>query len=411
MASFKLYHDTRSVRKDGTSPIKIAVNHKSRFLINLAVYVKPENFIDGEIIVPESKARQKSLNDYIHNRLIYVENTLNKLRLLDRLQGMTDKQLKNLLDTGKDMQEDEPRLFREHYLKFVNRKTKAGTKEIYRHTLNKIDKFCNLETLTFDDITTKWLYDFDAELSKTCSINTRSIHLRNIRAIINDAITEEIIDQNHYPFRRFKIKHEATRKRSLSLEQLRTLRDYDCMDHQKQYRDIFMLIFYLCGINMVDLCSLTEITDGRIEYRRAKTGRLYSIKVEPEALNIINRYKGKKYLLDINERYGNYKNYLHRMNINLQQIGPIEYIPNNTQPKGNRTKTGPDKRQYNGILPELTTYWARHTWATIAASLDIPKETIAAALGHGGNSITDIYIDFDQKKVDQANRKILDAIL
>ena len=61
-------------------------------------------------------------------------------------------------------------------------------------------------------------------------------------------------------------------------------------------------------------------------------------------------------------------------------------------------------------IDELTTYWARHSWATVAASLDIPKETIAAALGHGGNTVTDIYIDFDQKKVDEANRKVLDYV-
>ena len=62
-------------------------------------------------------------------------------------------------------------------------------------------------------------------------------------------------------------------------------------------------------------------------------------------------------------------------------------------------------------LGELTTYWARHSWATIAASLDIPKETIAAALGHGGNTVTDIYIEFDKRKIDEANRKVLDWVL
>lgn len=62
-------------------------------------------------------------------------------------------------------------------------------------------------------------------------------------------------------------------------------------------------------------------------------------------------------------------------------------------------------------LPELSTYWARHTWATIAASLDIPKETIAAALGHElGNSITSIYIDYDLRKVDTANRLVIDSL-
>ena len=62
------------------------------------------------------------------------------------------------------------------------------------------------------------------------------------------------------------------------------------------------------------------------------------------------------------------------------------------------------------MFPHITTYWARHTWATIAASLDIPKETIAAGLGHGGNTVTDIYIDFDRRKVDEANRRVIDWV-
>lgn len=63
------------------------------------------------------------------------------------------------------------------------------------------------------------------------------------------------------------------------------------------------------------------------------------------------------------------------------------------------------------VLPGVTTYTARYSWATIAASLDIPKETIARALGHGGHSVTDIYIDFDQRKVDDANRRVIDWVL
>lgn len=67
--------------------------------------------------------------------------------------------------------------------------------------------------------------------------------------------------------------------------------------------------------------------------------------------------------------------------------------------------------QRTSAFPGLSIYWARHTWATIASELDIPKETIAAALGHGGNTVTDIYIDFDQRKIDEANRKVLDWVL
>lgn len=69
------------------------------------------------------------------------------------------------------------------------------------------------------------------------------------------------------------------------------------------------------------------------------------------------------------------------------------------------------KKTVYPYFPKISTYWARHTWATIAASLDIPKETIAAALGHGGNTVTDIYIDFDRRKIEAANRRVIDWVL
>ena len=79
---------------------------------------------------------------------------------------------------------------------------------------------------------------------------------------------------------------------------------------------------------------------------------------------------------------------------------------------------GPYKRVGRGgkkvrqpLFPKISTYWARHTWATIAASLDISRDVIAHGLGHGNNTVTDIYIDFDQSKVDDANRKVIDWVL
>ena len=62
-------------------------------------------------------------------------------------------------------------------------------------------------------------------------------------------------------------------------------------------------------------------------------------------------------------------------------------------------------------IPKISSYWARHTWATIASSIDIPKDTISAALGHGGNTVTDVYIRFDRRKVDEANRKVINYVL
>jgi len=90
------------------------------------------------------------------------------------------------------------------------------------------------------------------------------------------------------------------------------------------------------------------------------------------------------------------------MNRNLKRLGPVKI--------GARKNGRAGKKEYEPLFPSLSTYAARHSWATIAAGLDIPKETIAAGLGHGGNSVTDIYIDFDQRKVDAANRKIIDYL-
>ena len=240
-------------------------------------------------------------------------------------------------------------------------------------------------------------------MSKTCKINTRSIHMRNLRAVFNSAIDEDIIEQNLYPFRKFKIKKEATAKRSLTVEEIRTIRDYPCEPHMERYRDIFMLTFYLIGINTIDLLNLKEIRNGRIEYRRAKTGRLYSIKVEPEALEIIEKYRGKNYLLNMMDGYSDYRTFLSKMNKHLRKIGEVRLV--------DRARNGVGKKEYTPLFPDISIYWARHSWATVAASLDIPKETIAAALGHSDNSVTSIYIRFDERNTDIANRVVLDYLL
>lgn len=142
-----------------------------------------------------------------------------------------------------------------------------------------------------------------------------------------------------------------------------------------------------------------NVVNGRLEYIRAKTHKLYSIKIEPEAAELLEKYKGKNYLLFVSDNCSNYKNYLHRLGEALKSIGPVKRVG-----RGGKKVREP-------LFPNISQYWCRHSWATIAASLDIPKETIAAGLGHGGNTVTDIYIDFDRRKVDEANRRIIDWVM
>lgn len=291
--------------------------------------------------------------------------------------------------------------FASFYEKCLALKKNESYKASREYTFNKIKEYDpNYVKLTFDAIDLKWLTHFDEWLSEQgASQNTRCIHFKNIRTVINRAIDEELTEK--YPFRKFKIKQETTRKRSLNVEQIRKLFTCDVEEYQVFYRDMFKLMFLLCGINAIDLYNLKSITpDGRIEYRRAKTHRLYSIKVEPEALEIINKYKGEKNLLSIADRWKTHKEFIKFLNEALKKIGEIKIVGRG------------GKKEIKPYWPEISSYWSRHSWATIAYNdLDIPKDVIAQGLGHGKQDVTETYIDRAEKKVDSANRKIIDWVL
>ena len=282
--------------------------------------------------------------------------------------------------------------------------TNKGYRATYEYTLDNIQEWNeNYEALSFKDITVRWLNDFDEWLmaKKKLSQNTRGIIIKNIRTVINRAIDEELT--TNYPFRRFKIRQEETRKRNLPVEELRRLFNYPVEEYQKYYLDYFKLIFMLIGINTIDLFNLTSIENGRIEYRRAKTHRLYSIKVEPEAMEIIDSHRAKNGngLLDITDRWNDHRDFQKWCNVALKKIGKV-------------TRTGRGgKKEIKPEWPKLSTYWARHSWATIARAqpLKIPKDDIAQALGHGKKTVTDVYIEEDRDVIDEANRRVLDWVL
>lgn len=396
MAQSKLYLDTRSVRKDGTSPLKIAITHKRAVaLISLDVHLLPQHWDGAQVVKHPQRA---TLNHHIAARKLRAEAVILELSAAGEIKRMTATQIKERIIS--EPVQDCGVLFATHFEHCLSKKSNLNTRASYQQTLGHMAQFDRkLRALTFDDITRDWLDQFDAHMAtQGLSVNTRAIHMRNTRAVINDALDNDLTSQ--YAFRRFRIKTQQTAKRSLTVEQLRALIAYPCEEDKVQYRDMFLLSFYLVGINPADLFRLSEgsIVDGRIVYNRAKTNRLYSIKIEPEARELLDRHRGKSALLAGMDRNKSYRNYAARVNQYLKCIGEVKRVG-----KGGH-------KIYTPLHPDLSMYLARHTWATIAASLDIPKETIAAALGHGGGTVTDIYIDFDRDKVDAANRRVIDWV-
>ena len=387
--------DTRRPLQDGTFPVKLSVGHGTRLYLSTGISVPRANWVDGQV---EGLKDAKRLNTALDNQRLRVQARLLRLREDGRLAGASNTYLRKLL-TAPDMDDVPEEDKRTSFWTIAERciSTKEGrTKLVYLHTLSKLRAFAGGCPLYIENIDRVWLHDFEASIGG--KVNSRALHLRNLRHICNFALDEELT--THYPFRKFKIRTEETLKKALTVDQLRTLLTMPVEPWQEEYRDMFWLMFLLRGINAVDLFGATpdQVVDGRLEYRRSKVGTLLSDKLEPEALELIEKYRGKAHLVAPLDRYTNYKDYLRRMDYGLKSLG---------RPTGKRGKI-----LGKGMFPKLSSNWARHTWATLCAELDIPDPTITLGMGHktAGHKTTAIYIKRDMKKVDDANRKVIDYI-
>ena len=376
----KLILDTRKQRADGTYPIYIYLCHKNTILIPTKYSVRENQFMDGYVL---NHPYKREINEALTAMLDDLEYKYKRIMQNKDASNLTNKDVKAIL-LGKISFGS----FSTYYDKFVLRK-EGKTRETYEYTRTMLCKFCDYGNLDFKDITLKFLDDLTGYLTQQGNkVNTVSIHMRNIRAVFNDALRYDMVDYNTYPFKKYKIKSQATQHRVLSNDELVRLYNYnDCKPNTRYAIDVFFLSLFMIGINPKDLFSvpLTAIKGGRIKYMRSKTDIPFNIKLHPAALDIINRIKGSRLIVSRAEVNVDTDNLRRRINEQLQTIKGYE---------------------------KVTMYYARHTWATIASSLDISDDVIAFALGHGGiSTVTDRYILRSQKKADEANEKVIDYIL
>ena len=405
MATTRFYLDLRGKAQDGKGSIYITITHnRTTAMIPTGIRVSPAAW-DGMNIkkVPGSD----SLNANIYNQKAKIDTAIANLSLTDRFNRMTATDIKNKVYCKKVSAIDSS-LVSSVFEEYMQTDMKQGTKEIYASTLRKVMAFGG-ENLRMENIDLKWLLQFEKYLSKTQGVNGRAIYLRSLRAICNYALHTRVIAT--YPFENFKIKQEPTKKRNIPVELFRKFLSVKVSNRVQMYRDYFMLIFYLIGINVKDLllADKSSIVDGRFEYVREKTGKKYSIKIQPEAEELLKKYAGENYLLDAMDHCTNYKSFAREINDGLREVGDTkwEMVPDENDLFG----TPKLKKTINPVIPGLTTYYARHSWATFAYELGISLDIISQALGHSfGNRTTLIYVEYDQEKVDSANRKVIDFL-
>lgn len=363
--------DKRRINNSGRYPIKVYLSEgRMTRMVATGIDVKEDRFdsIRGEII----GGGNKSVND----KLAMI---LNRSRIETEGLGLKEAvaKVRNICNFDGSMSET--------FIQFWNRCVASsnytkGTIVTYNTSLKAIGSYCDLNELRLESINTKWLRGLQTHLLKRNKINTVALFLSRLKRIINCALDEELISVN--PFRSIKIRTEETEKRCLSINELVKLRDMKLNGLMEYARDMFMLSFYLLGMNSSDMYKASPAKDGRLHYRRSKTGKLYDVKVEPEAAALIEKHAGNGFLLSLSERYSS--------------VTPMTIILNKALKK---------------LIPGISMYWARHSWATIAADLNVPVDVISLALGHSfGLKMTSVYIKPNIAKVDAANRLVLDHL-
>lgn len=369
--------DTRRALKDGTYPVQIKVGHGTNLYLATGIYLASEDWNQQLQVCTGKSARR--INSILGTLLLQTSNRILELRQTGQWGKLTTAQLRQML-TNLELAAptvDVPAVG-DYFDRVIALKT-GRTKESYEMAKKKLAAFTDLETLSFSEMNYAWFEAFVQTLSGL-KRNSQSKYLKCIKSVIRYA------EDDGQPINRAYKKVDSrpekdTPMRDLPVEKLRRLRDLPLTGKQASHRDAFLLSFYLLGINMADLLALpkTCIVNGRLQYRRAKTGKNYSILVQPEAQAIIDRYPGKTHLLSFGETVANFR---HACN---DTLGNLE--------------TG------------ITWYWARYSWANYAIALDIPKDTVSEALGHShGSSVTGVYIKYALDKVDKANRQVLDYV-
>lgn len=399
MAKLTIKLDTRKANKAGEFPIKLQLTHQ-RTTVNIStgVSIKEKywnNTQDVTKTVKPSCPNARSLNAGIADIYFELSNRLRQMTNDGTAEGLTVVELKERL-LHKDSQATVRQAgLIEHMRKYAENKS-SSTKEMFLGTENKLKEYCNGKVIDFKDISFSFLTGFDEFMkSQGNSMNTRSIHMRNIRAVFNSAIDSGVCDMSLYPFRKFRIRSARKEKEFLPVEAMRRLIALELPEDEPalhRARDLFLLSFCLCGANPVDIFNMESARNGVVTFVRQKIAHKepepVHIRLQPEALEIVGRNAGGGgRLVDFSERYLSYRNFYDTLKKRVKRLGEMVGEPG------------------------MTLYWARYSWATYAAGLDVPESVIGKALGHTDVTLAGSrYISFDWRKVDAANRRVLDWV-
>ncbi len=274
---------------------------------------------------------------------------------------------------------------------------KIRTSETYTAALTSFMKFREGQDMLLCEIDSNIMMLYEAWLKgKGICPNTTSFYMRILRAVYNRAVEKELTEQK-YPFKHVYTGVGKTVKRAIPLKSIKHIKELDLTlkPHLEYARDMFLFSFYTRGMSFIDMAYLkkSDLKNGIIIYRRRKTGQQLAIKWEKCMEDIISKYgqnKSTNYLLPViinpdSDERTQYRNAICRINVALKEVAKLA-----------------------GLHIPLTMHTARHCWASVAKSKNIPLSVISEGMGHDSEETTRIYLaSLDTSVIDKANSLIL----
>ena len=308
---------------------------------------------------------------------------------------------------------DDLRLYMPEVIGMLKREGKFPAMHVYACTLRSYEKFCAEErypknttaSLSMQEIfTPERLKEYEDWLAgQQSSPNTISTYMRTLQAVYNRWMSPGIEGYNPVLFKDVYTKVESRTKRALTAEQMEQLRNTDFSVltlRQQQVLTYFLLMFMLRGMPFIDLAHLrkSDLRNRRITYRRHKTGKLMVVNVPPDAMRLLQKYRDKtdsEYLfpllhggLFMEEHHHRYQETLRHFNRELARLM---------------------KQLLPGV--SVSSYTARHTWATLAYHSGVPVGLISQSLGHSSIRVTMTYLKpFDAEVIDRINRQVISLV-
>lgn len=403
MASLKVMLDKQKITSSGECTVVIRVIHnRGKRFIRLLQKINSEDWdpkkalLNEKIGLPEHRNYNKKLNYCIETELMKLKKIVLDLEML-----ATDYTVDDIVRAYRQKTSTVP-VF-DYFQEIVDSLTKVGkngNSNVYKGTMGILQKYSQGRELTFEEINYSFLKNFEAHLQqKGCKINTISFYLRTIRSVFNRAIKDGLICEDCYPFKKIIIRKEKTLKRAIYKEEIASIKNIDLSSQPSLdlARDLFLFSFYMRGMSFKDIAFLkvNSIFGGRIYYSRQKTAQKLNIKLTEKTMGIILKYNDlsdrTSFIFPIirfpgKNEFNQYKNGYRQVNRRLKMLGDLL-----------------------GLRIPLTTYVARHSWASIAKRSGIPTSVISEGLGHDSEKTTQIYLDsFENNVLDAANEIVTD---